>query len=152
MSGTGSDVVPNLPKCPVPVMMLYRTYRSVRYRYESMYRYRRYRYPYRTELTEVSGTGVDVVPKLPKCPLPVLMSYRTCRSVRYRQYRRYVSVRTVPDTPLKICWGIVRHYSSAVFTFSESYGELRRGFPLYGVTCGFLCSTTYSSQKIPKIN
>ena len=30
--GTGMDVVPNLPKCPVPVLM-YRTYRSVRYRY-----------------------------------------------------------------------------------------------------------------------
>ena len=75
MSGTGIDVAPNLPKCPVPVLMLYRTYRSVRYRYESLYRYRRYRYPYRTELTEVSGTGVDVVPNLPECPVPVLMSY-----------------------------------------------------------------------------
>ena len=30
--GTGIDVVPNLRKCPVPVLM-YRTYRSVRYRY-----------------------------------------------------------------------------------------------------------------------
>ena len=31
--GTGIDVVPNLPKCPVPVLMSYRIYRSVRYRY-----------------------------------------------------------------------------------------------------------------------
>ena len=84
VSGTGIDVVPNLPKCPVPVLMLYRTYRSVRYRYESLYRYRRYRYPYRAELTEVSGTGIDVVPNLPKCPVPVLLSYRTYRSVWYR--------------------------------------------------------------------
>ena len=54
--GTGMDVVPNLPKCPVPVLM-YQTYRSVRYRYESLYRYKQYRYPYRTELTEVSDTS-----------------------------------------------------------------------------------------------
>ena len=37
------------------------------------YRYSRYRYGYRTELIEVSGTGVDVVLSLPKCPEPVLM-------------------------------------------------------------------------------
>ena len=30
--GTDIDIVPNLPKCPVPVLMSYRTYRSVRYR------------------------------------------------------------------------------------------------------------------------
>ena len=82
-SGTGIDVVPNLPKCPVPVLM-YRTYGSVRYRYESLYRYRRYRYSYRTEVTEVSSTGMHVVPNLPKCPVPVCISYRTYRSVRYR--------------------------------------------------------------------
>ena len=34
--------------------------------------------------TEVSGTGIDVVPNLPNCPVPVLMSYRSYRSVRYR--------------------------------------------------------------------
>ena len=84
VSGTGIDVVPKLPKCPVPVLMLYRTYRSVLYRYESLYRYRRYRYGYRTELTGVSGTGIDVVPNLPKCPVPVLMSSRNYQSVRYR--------------------------------------------------------------------
>ena len=32
------------------------------------YRYFRYRYECRTELTEVSGTGIDVVPNSPKCP------------------------------------------------------------------------------------
>ena len=46
MSGTGIDVVPNFP--------------GVRYRYESLYRYRRHRYPYRTEVTQVSGIGIDV--------------------------------------------------------------------------------------------
>ena len=56
------DVVPNLPKCPVPVLMSYRSYQKV------------------------SGTGIDVVPNLPKCPVPVLMSYRTYRSVRYRYW------------------------------------------------------------------
>ena len=44
--GTGIDFVPNLPKCPVPVLMSYRTYQRVRYRYCC-----------RTELTEVSDTG-----------------------------------------------------------------------------------------------
>ena len=42
VSGTGIDVS-YLPNCPVSVLM-YLNYRSVRYRYESLYRYRRYRY------------------------------------------------------------------------------------------------------------
>ena len=83
VSGTGIDV-PNLPKCQVPVLMLYRNNRSVRYRYESLYRYRRCWYPYRTELAEVSGTGFDVIPNIPKCPVPVLMSYRSYLSIWYR--------------------------------------------------------------------
>ena len=87
MFGTGIDVVPNLPKCPVPALMLYRNYQSVRYRYESLYRYRRYRYPYRTELTEVFGTGIDVQ-DLRKCPVPVipavcLGTYRTEHTLGY---------------------------------------------------------------------
>ena len=52
--------VPNSPKCPVPVLM-YQIYRSVRYRYGCC-----------NELTEVSGTGIDVVPNLPKCAVSVL--------------------------------------------------------------------------------
>ena len=48
------------------------------------YHYSRYRYGCRRELTELSGTGIDVVPKLSKCLVPVLMSYRSYRSVRYR--------------------------------------------------------------------
>ena len=90
MSCTGIDAVPKLPKCPVAVLLLYRTYQSVRYRYESLYRYRWCRGPYRTELTEVSATGIDVVSNLPKCPVPGLKSYPTYRSVRYRQYLRYI--------------------------------------------------------------
>ena len=58
-----------VPVFSVPVWTSYRTYRSVRYRYG---------------LTEVSGTGIDVVPNLPKCPVPVLKVYRTYRSVRHR--------------------------------------------------------------------
>ena len=44
--GTGIDVEPNLPKCPVPVLMSYRAYRSVRYLYWR-----------RTEFTEGSSNG-----------------------------------------------------------------------------------------------
>ena len=65
-AGTGIDVL-NLPKIPVPVLMSYRTYRTGR-----------------TELTVVSGTGIDVAPNLPKCPVPGLISYRTYRNVRYQ--------------------------------------------------------------------
>ena len=75
--GTGIQVVLSLPKCSVPVLMSYRTYGSVRYRYWC-----------RTERTEVSGTGIGVVPNLSKCPVPVLMSYWTYRSVRYRYWCR----------------------------------------------------------------
>ena len=49
---------------------------------------------FREELTEVSDTGIDVVPNLLKCPVgvpdfpkspaPLLTSYPTCRGVRYR--------------------------------------------------------------------
>ena len=53
-----------VPVFSVPVLMSYRTYRSVRYRY----------YWYRTELTEVSETGI--------------VSYRTYRIVRYRYWCR----------------------------------------------------------------
>ena len=44
------DVVPNVSKCPVPVLMSY-------------------------DLTEVSGTGIDVVPNFPKSPVPVFILY-----------------------------------------------------------------------------
>ena len=77
-------------KCPVQVLIPYRNYRSVRYRYESLYRCRRYRYSCRTELTEVSDIGIDVIPNLPKCPVPVLMLYETYRRARYRYYRRNI--------------------------------------------------------------
>ena len=74
--GTCIDVVPNLPKCSVPLLMRYRAYRRVRYRH-----YRR------TELTEVSGIGNTGG------------IYRWYASI----YRRYASVRTVPNTLLVSC-------------------------------------------------
>ena len=77
VSGTGIDVVTSIAKCPASVLMFYRTYRSVQYRYDSLYRYRPYRYPHRTELTEVYGIGLDVVPNITKCPVPILILYRT---------------------------------------------------------------------------
>ena len=106
VSDTGIDV-PELPECPVPVLMLYRIYRSgakvciatggpgtdivsnvrkclvriwMSYR---TYQGVRYRYGCRIERTEVSGTGIDVALKLPKCQVPALM-YPTYRSVLYR--------------------------------------------------------------------
>ena len=44
--GAGIHIVPNVPKCPVPVFMPYRTYSIIRYRYWC-----------RTALIQVSGTG-----------------------------------------------------------------------------------------------
>ena len=67
--GTGVDVVPNLPKCPVPVLEVYRNYQSVRHS---------------TKVCTGTGTGIDTVPNFPNFPVPVLMSYRTSRSLRYR--------------------------------------------------------------------
>ena len=61
------DDVPILPKCPVPVSMLYR-YRTGSGTYVH---------------TGTAVTGIDVVPNLPKCPVPVLMPYRTYRSQLY---------------------------------------------------------------------
>ena len=81
------DVVPNLPKCPVPTSMLYR-YRY-QLRYKRPYRYRGYRYWCRTELTKVSGNGIDVVPNLSKCPVPVIPAVYTGGMPRYIPYRTH---------------------------------------------------------------
>ena len=70
MPGTGMDVAPKLSKCPVPVLISYRSYRSVRYRYW-----------WRTQLTEVSGTG-------------------NTGGI----YRRYDSVPNIPNTPFFVCY------------------------------------------------
>ena len=102
MSGNGIDDVPNLPKFLVSVMMMYRTYRNVRYRYWPC-----------TEVIEVSGTGmqvctspggtgihvvpnlpksdtgIDVVPNLPKCPVPVIPAVFTGDMPRYVPYRTH---------------------------------------------------------------
>ena len=120
-------VLPNFPKCPVPVLMLYRTYRSVRYRYYLPNSPKCPALLYRNYLSgmklcnRTSGTGIHVVRNLPKCPgtgIDVVPKF-SYRSVRYRYwcgseltevsgtsntggvYRWYASVRTVPNTPLK---------------------------------------------------
>ena len=93
VSDAGVGVVPNLLKCRVPVLrgMLVRVYR---YRRCFWWAYRTcrsvgYRCWGRTELTEVSGTGIEVVPNftevlgtgvetvpnLPMCLAPVLRPY-----------------------------------------------------------------------------
>ena len=64
VSGTGINVVPNLPTCPVPVwksVPVPAVPVSISYK--------------------VSGTVMDVVPNLPNCRVPVLMSYWTYGSV-----------------------------------------------------------------------
>ena len=96
---SGIDVVPNLPKCPVPVLMLCRSYRSVQYRYESRYRCHRYRYSYRTELTEVSGTAIDIVQNSPKCPVPVIPPVYTTGMPRYRTEHTLIA-HHVPGIPV----------------------------------------------------
>ena len=75
-----------VPVFSVPAWMSYHNYRSVWYRYWC-----------RTEITEVSGTGIDVVPSLKKCPVPVLVSCWTYRSVRHR-YRCRTKVNKVSGT------------------------------------------------------
>ena len=115
VSGTGIDVVPNLPKCSVPVLELYRTYRSVRQRYESMYRYRRYWYRC-AELTEVFGTGIDAVPNVPKFPVPELTSYRTYRSFRCRYWYRT----ELTEVPVPVLMSY-RTYRSVQYRYKSLY-------------------------------
>ena len=165
VSGTGIDVVPKLPKCPVPVLMLYRTYRSVRYRYEGLYRYRRYQYPYRTELTEVSGTGIDVVPNLcidvvpnlPKCPVPVLM-YRTYRSVRYRYWCRTeltevsgTGIDVVPNLskcPVPVL--MYRYRYQHRYRLGYIYQRhMYRAYPVFHGRIRLLGSPLFAVQKVP---
>ena len=78
--GTGIVVVPNSPKYPVPVLMSYRSYRSIPCQCWS-----------RTELIEVSGTGIGAALNLPKCPVPVLMLY--------------TKLTEVSGTGMKVCTG-----------------------------------------------
>ena len=90
VSGTGIERIPNLLKCRVPVSNKYRTYRVPVLR------------PYRTntgrpgnavegipvpgvyliertDLTDLSGIGIENVPYLPKCWVAVLKIYRTSK-------------------------------------------------------------------------
>ena len=66
MSGTGIEIVPNLPKCRVPVLKSYRSFRSVGYGYWG-----------RTEVTKVSATGIEFVPNLTGVFGRVLRPYPT---------------------------------------------------------------------------
>ena len=77
VSGTGIDFVPNLPKCRVPVSSPYRTNTGTPGIVVEGIPVRGVQMSGRTELTEVSGTGIEVVPNLPKCRVPVLRLYRT---------------------------------------------------------------------------
>ena len=79
------DIVPNVSKCPVPASMWCpcRCMPVPVLVHKRAYRYRRYRYWFRTGHTEMIGTGIGV-PNLQTFPAPVLMSYRTYRSLWYR--------------------------------------------------------------------
>ena len=86
-------LVPNFPQWSVPVKMLYRYRYQLRYRHPDWYR--RYRYWCCTEITEVSGTGIDVVPNLPKRPGPVIpVVHIGCmpRYVPFRTHPRNISL------------------------------------------------------------
>ena len=85
--------------------MLYRNCRSVRYRYESLYRYRRYRYPCLIELIEVSGTGIDVQPNLTKYPVPVIRPVYTGSMLRYVPHRTHPALYAVQTVPFRLSAG-----------------------------------------------
>ena len=123
VSGTGVDVMTDLPKCPVPLWMLYRRHRSARYRCESMYRYRRHRYCSRTEVTEVSGTGIDVVPVILAVCLGTVSKKRyqavgfpCCRMLKLRSSRE---IRI--DVPvLSVSWSF-EDYSVIIQALRRTY-------------------------------
>ena len=66
---------------------------------------------------EVSGTGIDVEPKLPKCPVPVLMSYPTYRLVRRRCYRWYRPA---------VCLGAYRAEHTFCMLFKMDYQQTKK--------------------------
>ena len=117
VSGTGIDVVPNLPKCPVPVLtslpvpavpvsISCRTFQ--------------YRYWCHTEPTAVSGTGINDVTNLATCPVPVLMSYRTYRSFR----NWYWCTGTGTGTDLGTCNGGICTEHTRYFTAIPAYAVI----------------------------
>ena len=101
VSGTDIEAEPNFPKCSIPVLMLYRTYRSVRYRYRCCTEFTKVFgtgmevytgtggiFCRCTELTEVSDMGVDVAPDLPEeCSVPVVPAIYTGGMPSYVPYR-----------------------------------------------------------------
>ena len=49
-----------------------------------------------TELADVSGTGIEFIPKLPKCRVPVSSSYPSYRIVEYKYRSRTEQIIPVP--------------------------------------------------------
>ena len=80
---------------------------------------------YFTELSEVSGPGIDVVPNLSKCPVPLLMLYRTYHSVWYRYWCSH-ELTEVSGTGMKVCTGTGDTGIHVVMTLSVRYGYWRR--------------------------
>ena len=84
--------------------MSYRTCRSVRYRYQC-----------RTELAEVSGTGIDAVPNLTKCPAPVLpvvclSTYRTEHTLSILRDAFRILIMLYGDDAVSILGLLARRY------------------------------------------
>ena len=83
-SGTGMDVVPSLPKCRVRVVwMLVPVPIPDTLYFNKTVPGTRVFCCGRTELTKVSGTGMDVVPNLPKSRVRVWMSCQAYQRVGY---------------------------------------------------------------------
>ena len=130
MAGTGIDFVPNLPACPlpvcksvpvpsVPVSISYRTYRAVRYRY-----------PYRTELTKVSGTGIDVVQNLLKCPAPVIPA--VCLGTYHIEHTLGILLLFV--IAYDTCTAAPDFFLSTLYVYARERYELWYTVP-YDITC-----------------
>ena len=107
---TGIKVVPNLPKCRVPVLKSYRTSRvsgaGIDFVPNHTGLFGRVLRPYRTTsvgkippgvwrntLTGFLGTGIEVVPELPKCRVPVSGLHRTIPDCAVGYWRRPEPIR-----------------------------------------------------------
>ena len=126
MFATVMDAVTNLPECPVPVWMPYRTY-------------------------QVSGTGIEFTPNLPQSPVPILMSYRTYQSVRYWYRCRAEPTKvscTVIDVPIPVMTSYRYRYRHR-YRFGYIYRRyLYRAYPVFhgGTRSDF---SLYGVQKVP---
>ena len=124
MFATVMDAVTNLPECPVPVWMPYRTY-------------------------QVSGTGIEFTPNLPQSPVPILMSYRTYQSVRYWYRCRAEPTKvscTVIDVPIPVMTSYRYRYRHR-YRFGYIYRRyLYRAYPVFHGGTHLVISRVHPAQ------